>query len=69
MVSDRAPGTAVLDPPEVPELAGLGKAEISYQIVIETKLFPTGVLEPRFWTPRRGLIWPGSEKWRSHTNL
>ena len=38
MVSDRSPGTAVLDPPEVPELAGLGKAEISYQIVIGNQM-------------------------------
>ena len=36
MVSDRGPGTPVLDPPEGPDLAGLGKVEISYQIIIKT---------------------------------
>ena len=56
MVSDRGPGTPVLDPPEGPDLAGLGKVEISYQIVIKTKWFPTWVLEPPFWTPRTVFV-------------
>ena len=34
MVSGRGPGTPVLDPPEGPDLARLGKVEILYQIVI-----------------------------------